>query len=189
MIQKPQSQNSLKFPGDIHLIVNDQQLAQVDFASVTALGFDTETKPAFVKGQSHKTALLQLATDTSAFLVRLHYIRSFKPLCDVFENPDVLKVGAAIAHDLKQLQNIFQFRPSGFVDIQTIAKEKGLKNLGLKKMTEEVFNATLFKGPKMTNWERQILTEEQLIYAATDAWIGLKLYHELTAKKKLENIG
>lgn len=173
-------QTGLQFAGQIHLIASDRDLLQIDFSSITAFGFDTETKPAFRKGESFKTALVQLATESTAYLIRLHYIRQFDALRDIFENPEVLKVGAAIAHDLKQLQHIFPFEPSGFIDVQKIAKEKGLKNLGLKKMTEEVFNATLFKGPKMTNWERQVLTEEQLIYAATDAWIGLKLYQELS---------
>ncbi len=184
MDHKPQNQNGLHFPGQIHLIASDRELIQIDFSSITAYGFDTETKPAFRKGESFKTALLQLATESTAYLIRLHHIRHFEPLREVFENPDVLKVGAAIAHDLKQLQYIFPFEPSGFIDVQKIAKEKGLKNLGLKKMTEEVFKATLFKGPKMTNWERQVLTEEQLLYAATDAWIGLKLYQELIAEVK-----
>lgn len=176
---KPQSQKGLQFPGGIHLISQDSELTSINFEPITAFGFDTETRPAFRKGESFKTALLQLATDSTAYLIRLHYIRDFAPIRDVFENPEVLKVGAAISHDLKQLQKIFPFQPSGFVDIQDIAKKKGLKNLGLKKMTEEVFSATLYKAAKMTNWERQTLTEEQLLYAATDAWIGLKLYQEL----------
>lgn len=179
MNQPSPSRNQLQFTGEIRLILNDRELAEVNFAQVTAFGFDTETKPSYRKGEVFKTALLQLATESVAYLIRLHYIKQFEPLRNVFENPEVLKVGAAVSHDLKQLQHVFPFQAKGFVDIQTVAKEKGLKNLGLKKMTEEVFNAHLSKGPKMTNWERQVLTEEQLVYAATDAWIGLKLYHEL----------
>ncbi len=178
-----QSQNILQFPGDIRLIAHDRDMAAVNFEQITAFGFDTETKPAYRKGEVFKTALLQLATDSVAYLIRLHYIKHFEPIREIFENPDVLKVGAAIAQDLKQLQHIFPFQPAGFVDVQKIGKEKGLKNLGLKKMTQEVFNANLFKGPKMTNWERQFLTDEQLLYAATDAWIGLQLYRELNAEK------
>jgi ribonuclease D len=179
--QLAQSQSTLQFPGEIRLIAHDRDMAEVKFEKITAIGFDTETKPAFRKGEVFKTALLQLATDSVAYLIRLHYIRKFEPLQEVFENPEILKVGAAIGHDLKQLQHVFPFQPAGFVDVQKIGKEKGLKNLGLKKMTQEVFNANLFKGPKMTNWERQFLTDEQMLYAATDAWIGLQLYRALTA--------
>ena len=46
-------------------------------------------------------------------------------------------------------------------------------------MTEEVLEATISKGPKTTNWEAFELTDRQLMYAATDAWIGLKLYQKL----------
>lgn len=179
---KPQNQKSLRFAGDIRLVTKDIELSTINFESITTFGFDTETRPAFRKGESFQTALLQLATDSTAYLIRLHHIRNFVPICNVLENPDILKVGAAIAHDLKQLQKIFPFQPRGFVDIQDIAKKRGLKNLGLKKMTEEVFNANLSKAAKMTNWERETLTEEQLLYAATDAWIGLKLYQELILK-------
>lgn len=179
MESRPPRRETIQFLGQIRLITSNQALAEVDFSGITAFGFDTETKPAYRKGEDFKTALLQLATDTDAYLIRLHYITQFAPLKAIFENPDILKVGAAIAHDLKQLQRIFSFQHKGFVDLQRIAKEKGLKNLGLKKMTEEVLGASLYKGPKMTNWERQNLTDEQLLYAATDAWVGLELYRQI----------
>lgn len=179
-LMEPNSQNraSIKFPGTIHLIASDQQLLAVNFAEIEAFGFDTETKPAFKKGEVFKTALLQLATDTDAYLIRLHSITQFEPIRNIFENSKIIKVGAAIAQDLKQLQGTFPFKPQGFIDIQKIAKEKGLKNLGLKNMTQDVLGASLYKGPKMTNWERQTLTDEQLLYAATDAWVGLELYRK-----------
>lgn len=183
MDNKLPKRDCIKFTGKIHVIASDRDLGDVDFAKIESFGFDTETKPAFKKGEDFKTALLQLATDSVAYLIRLHYIQRFEQIREVFEDQNVLKVGAAITHDLKQLQRIFPFQPKGFIDIQKIAKEKGLKNLGLKKMTEEVLGTTLYKGPKMTNWERQVLTEEQLIYAATDAWIGLELYRNLKPSK------
>ena len=46
-------------------------------------------------------------------------------------------------------------------------------------MTEEILEATVSKGPKMTNWEISQLTDQQIMYAATDAWIGYKLYKKL----------
>ena len=167
------------------MITSDHALAELDLSSIKAFGFDTETKPAYRKGENFKTALLQLATDTDAYLFRLHYLKNFETLRDVFENPSIIKVGAAISHDLKQMQRIFPFNPKGFIEIQTIAKQKGLKNLGLKKMTEDVLGSHLYKGPKMTNWERQILTEEQLLYAATDAWVGLELYRKLRTDSQI----
>lgn len=179
---RPPQRNFISFPGKIREIRNDRDMEGVDLSGVEAFGFDTETKPSFKKGDDFKTALLQLASDETAFLFRLHHITQFQKIRDVLEDARVLKVGAAISHDLKQLQRIFPFRPDGFVEIQKVAKEKGVKNMGLKGMTEELLGAWLTKGPKMTNWERLDLTEEQLVYAATDAWIGLELYRHLRTR-------
>ncbi len=172
----------ISFPGKIHLITNDQELTLVlpKLREVKQFGFDTETKPSFVKGDVFKVALLQLSTEDDAYLIRLQGISQFQGVIAIFENPEVLKVGVAIRDDLKTLQRTFKFTPQNFVELQGIAKSKGLKNFGLKGMTEEVLGSTLSKGPKLTNWEARVLTEPQLKYAATDAWIGLILFRKLT---------
>ncbi|MBC7742553.1 MAG: hypothetical protein H7061_10160 [Bdellovibrionaceae bacterium] len=172
----------ITFTGKIHLINNDQELhsALEILNAAEALGFDTETRPSFKKGEVYKVALLQLSTETDAFVLRLHNINNFQKLIALLENRAIVKVGVAIRDDLKLLQKTFSFTPQGFVELQTLAKEKGLKNAGLKSMTEEALNVTISKGPKMTNWEAPHLTERQLLYAATDAWIGLTLYRKLT---------
>ena len=169
------------FPGKIHLIKTDQELQAValELAAVKEFGFDTETRPSFKKGEVYQVALLQLATENDVYLIRLHRITQFEIFKTVFENPAALKVGAAIRDDLKQLQKRFQFTPQNFIELQDVAKKKGLANFGLKGMTEEVLGATLNKGPKTTNWEAPELTDRQLLYAATDAWVGLKLYQKL----------
>lgn len=180
MINQTQLQR-ISFPGKIHLINNDEELrsASIELNSAIELGFDTETKPSFKKGDVFKVALLQLATETDAYIIRLHYVTEFQLIRNIFENQKITKVGVAIRDDLKQLQKIFNFTPQNFKELQDIAKAKGLKNFGLRGMTEEVLQAALSKGPKLTNWEAKILTEQQMMYAATDAWIGLVLYHKL----------
>lgn len=171
----------ISFPGTIHLIDSDQKLQQVVtlLKECRQLGFDTETRPSFKVGEVYKVALLQLATETDAFLIRLHFISQFQILKEIFEDENVLKVGLAIRDDLKLLRKTFIFEPKNFIELQTLAKEKKLKNLGLKGMTEEVLGEQLTKGPKLTNWEMQTLNDRQLMYAATDAWIGLKLFKRL----------
>lgn len=169
------------FTGKIHLICDDQELqsAARALSSAKELGFDTETKPSFKKGEVFKVALLQLSTETDAYLIRLSYVAQFQLIKDIFENDQIVKAGVAIRGDIKQLHKIFSFVPKNFVELQDLAKSKGLKNFGLKGMAEEVLNVTVSKGPKLTNWEAQILTEQQLKYAATDAWIGLRLFQEM----------
>lgn len=173
--------NFLTFPGKIHLITNDEELRAVidEMMLVKEFGFDTETRPSFKKGEVYSVAMLQLATETDAYIIRFGKISEFETLRNIFENPEVLKVGVAIRDDLKQLQKRFLFNPQNFIELQNVAKIKGLKNMGLKGMTEEVLQATISKGPKTTNWELPVLTERQIKYAATDAWIGLTLYQKI----------
>lgn len=175
---------TIKFPGKIHLITNDQALAVVTPAlkSATSLGFDTETRASFKVGEVYQVALLQLATEHDAYLIRLHSITQFDSIKEIFEDPQILKVGAAIRDDLKALQKRFTFTPQNFIELQTVAKNANLKNIGLRGMTEEVLHGTLSKRAKTSNWEVKSLSLDQIIYAATDAWIGLKLYQTITSK-------
>ena len=174
----------IAFTGKVHLIASDSSLQAVAVAlsQVKEFGFDTETRPSFKKGDVFKVALLQLATESDAYLIRLHHIADFQILKVIFENENVTKVGVAIRDDIKLLQKLFGFNPINFIELQTVAKLKGLKNFGLKGMAEEVLQATISKGPKMTNWEIPQLSEQQIRYAATDAWIGLMLYQYFNDK-------
>ncbi len=173
----------LSFEGKIHLICSDGELsaAAPGLNSASILGFDTETRPSFVKGQIYKVALLQLSTESDAYLIRLHRISQFHILINIFENTQIIKVGVAIRDDLKTLKKAFNFEQQNFIELQALAKAKGLNKFGLKGMAEEVLQGSITKGPKMTNWEAQVLTDRQLMYAATDAWIGLKLFEKLAA--------
>tara|TARA_B110001454_G_scaffold28073_1_gene27428 strand:- start:15069 stop:15623 length:555 start_codon:yes stop_codon:yes gene_type:complete len=173
----------INFTGKIHLITNDQELATAisSLQSAHILGFDTETRASFKVGEVYKVALLQLATEMDAYLIRLHGIQNFEPIARILENPNIPKVGVAIRDDLKTLQKTFKFIPENFIELQTVAKEKGLKNMGLRGMTEEVLQSSLSKKAKISNWEVKVLSPEQILYAATDAWIGLKLYQKLTS--------
>jgi ribonuclease D len=171
----------IKFKGQIHLIRNDQDLQRCEskMSSVKAWGFDTETRPSFKKGEFYHVALLQLATDDDAYLIRLHHITRFDFLKKIFEDAEILKVGVAIRDDIKQLQKRFPFTAQNFIELQDLAKQKSMNNFGLKGMTEEVLNARLSKQAKITNWEAPTLTEAQVMYAATDAWVGLELFRHI----------
>lgn len=173
--------NLINFTGKIHLITSDSELAGIaeELSSAKHLGFDTETRPSFKKGEFYNVALLQLATEHSAYLIRLRTVTQFQILKGIFETPEIAKVGVAIRDDIKQLQKLFGFSPLNFIELQDVAKSKGLKNFGLKGMTEEVLQARLSKKAKITNWDAPTLTEQQILYAATDAWIGLHIFQKL----------
>lgn len=177
------SYKKINFTGKIHLITNDLEFEGIaeQLTKACELGFDTETRASFKKGEVYNVALLQLATQTDAYLIRLQGLRNFEKIKNIFENPQILKVGAAIRDDLNVLQKMFKFNPVNFIELQHVAKQKGLKNMGLKGMTEEVLQVSLSKRAKISNWEVKTLTSEQIIYAATDAWIGLVLYQKLNS--------
>lgn len=180
----PISLPRIQFNGDIQLITKNEQLLSMleKLQGVTMVGFDTETKPSFQKGEYHKMALLQLSTDTTAYLIRLHHITNFHQMIPFFENKNILKIGLALRDDIKGLQKIASFEPTGLVELQDLARHKKLNNMGLKGMCEEVIGHTISKKFKLTNWEAKELNQEQMLYAATDAWIGLKIYLALEHK-------
>lgn len=174
-----------QFPGEIILINRDEEIAPaLDLIKGESLiGFDTETKPAFKKGEFYSVSLLQLATPDYALLFRLHTLKDFSLLTGFFEDESITKVGVAIRDDIKGLQKLFPFTAKGFIELADMAKARGLKNFGLKGMTEEVLDLTLSKRAKLSNWEASSLKNDQRLYAATDAWIGREIYVALTHAK------
>lgn len=169
------------FDGPIHLIDNakDVEKAVQYLNHQEVLGFDTETKPAFKKGQKHKVALLQLATETDVFLFRLNKIGIPESLQSVIANPKIIKVGAAIKDDLKALNKHECMPPASFVDLQTLVRTYGIESVSLQKMTAIVLNFKISKRQQISNWEAEVLSEAQLRYAATDGWVGYRIFTNL----------
>ncbi len=172
------------FEGKIHLIEKVEQMTDaVNYLKKqTILGFDTETRPTFKKGQNHQVALLQLSTADEAFLIRTNLIGLSPGLIKVLASPSILKIGVAIRDDIKILQRIAPFKPGGFVELQDLVKEFGIENFSLKKLAAIVTGVRISKTQRLSNWEAHVLTEQQQSYAATDAWIAYHIYIGLTQK-------
>ncbi|MBN2650564.1 MAG: 3'-5' exonuclease domain-containing protein 2 [Prolixibacteraceae bacterium] len=167
-----------QFDGEI-IVVTDKSKAKkaVDYLSkFPFIGFDTETKPAFKKGQINQVALLQLSTNDKAFLFRLNYFELPNSLLKLLSNASIIKAGAAIRDDIKALQANKRFKPAGFFELQDEAQNLGLKNFSLKKMAGIMLGIKISKAQQLSNWEASELTEAQLRYAATDAWISYCIY-------------
>ena len=148
-------------------------------ANESILGFDTETRPSFKKGRYHRVALLQLATVDMAFLFRLNKVQLPGSVIKILENPAVTKVGVALKDDLNGLQKIMPFKPDGFVDLQQYVKQFGIEDNGLKKLVANILGFRISKRFQTSNWEQEVLSPEQLGYAATDAWACLQIYNTL----------
>jgi len=140
------------------------------------IGFDTETKPVFKKGITHKIALVQLSTETDAYLFRINKIGFPQSLISLLENENILKIGADINLDLRGLKKIKPFKPAGFIDIQTMAQAAGITDLSLRKLTAIILKQRLSKRQQLSNWEKEELTIGQQHYAATDACTCLRMY-------------
>lgn len=179
--------NPLQFEGPIHIITQDDQIpAAVSILSKNKyIGFDTETKPSFKKNQMNKVALLQLSTETEAFLFRLHHLTDFDSLFSLLSNPKIAKIGVAVNGDLKDLLDLKKFRVSNFIELQSYVKNFKIENISLKKMSAIVLNGKVSKRQQRSNWEASTLKESQLRYAATDAWASLMIYKKLTSSLNL----
>ena len=148
------------------------------------LGFDTETRPTFKKGEMNEVALLQLSTSKTAFLFRLNKTKLPEELVDILSDPEITKVGVAIKDDILALKRLSKFTPEGFVEIQDKVKDFEIENFGLKKLSGLLLGFRISKAQQTSNWEADILTEAQIKYAATDAWVSLEIYNRLCEIEK-----
>ena len=146
------------------------------------LGFDTETRPSFLKGHRNSVALLQLATEDYAILIRCCKIGLPQEIADILSDEKIQKVGVAIHDDIKALQQRTPFEPKGFVELSTYAKRFSISASGLKKLCGIVLGFRISKAMQLSNWEDHILSEKQCVYGATDAWAGLKIFQKLSAE-------
>ena len=176
------------FPGEITVIdaEDDKFFSAVRYLRrQKVLGFDTETRPTFSPEQhSNGTAILQLSGKERAFLFRVKKLGLPKQLLSVLASSSVIKVGAATRDDVLGLQKIAGFRPRGFVDLQSIVWEYGVRDKSVKKMAAIILGIKISKAQQLSNWEAEHLSESQMKYAATDAWICREMYLKLQDSEK-----
>jgi len=177
----------LQFEGKITLIDDERDIpgAVERLAKESVIGFDTEKKPTFKKGEYNYVALLQLATPEEAFLFQLTKTGLHRSLKLLLEDETIIKLGVAIRDDLIDLKKLSPFDPDGFVDLGIMAKELEIPYHGLRKLAAYLLHGRLSKAQQTTNWENHTLTEAQQIYAATDAWVALKIYDEMLGLKSV----
>jgi ribonuclease D len=167
-----------KFEGDITVLDKDADWDEVlpKLWKADILGFDTEAKPAFKKGVYNPVSLIQLATEDEVFVIRNLLCGFPGDLIRIFEDPSIIKVGAAIRDDIKDLQKLRRFNPEGFEDISNIAQANEVKQIGAKNLTAIFLGKRISKAQQTSNWERTVLSQAQLDYAATDAYLCLKVF-------------
>lgn len=176
------------FPGKIKVIDSvgaDFNRAILYLRSQKIIGFDTETRPCFSQSQPrYGVALLQLSGPEKAFLFRVNKVGMHRRLCNILANPKILKIGAAVHDDIKGLQKHHDFVPAGFVDLQKIVCEWGIRDKAVKKMAAIILGYRISKTQQLSNWEADVLSESQCKYAATDAWVCREMYLKLMRSEK-----
>ncbi len=179
---------AIEFHGDIRIVEHERQIAAACkyLMEQPLVGFDTETRPSFRPGVTFRVSLLQLSTPERCYLFRLNKIPLVKPILQVLESRDVLKIGADVAGDLRSLRQIRHFRDGGFVDLQTIAPAWGIEEKSLRKLSAIVLGQRVSKAQRLSNWEATTLTPKQQTYAATDAWVCTQIYDRLQHTPKIK---
>ena len=166
------------YNGPIHIIQTAEQAkkACAILMKEKVLGFDTETRPAFNKGQSYLPSLLQMAGIKVVYLFQLSKCGLTDSIINLLSIDYIIKSGVAINQDLIELQQISNFEPAGFIDLGDIARSKGLPHHGLRGLAAYLLNFRISKSGRTSNWSTNQLTKKQIKYAATDAWLGRELY-------------
>ncbi|PRY87904.1 3'-5' exonuclease [Mongoliibacter ruber] len=180
-----------QFEGEIILVETEDQIqeAAYELSSHTLIGFDTETRPSFRKGVQYQVSLLQLSTSEVAYLFRLHQIGLPASIKRILENPNIVKIGAAVLDDLRGLKKIsVGFKPESFFDLNEELKKVGFLNVGVRNLSAMVMDIRISKSEQVSNWEAAELTDKQMLYAATDAWVCLEIYKKLQYQGYLDEL-
>ena len=176
------------FPGEIHVVSTpwEAEKAVTFLKGFSLLGIDSETRPSFTRGHLHKVALLQISTDEHCFLFRLHAMGLTLPVITLLENPNITKVGLSLKDDFLALHRRAPFEPHGVIELQEFVRPFGIEDKSLQKIYGILFGEKISKSQRLSNWEADTLTRPQQLYAATDAWACLNIYHKL---KELQETG
>jgi RNA polymerase sigma factor for flagellar operon FliA len=168
---------------DVRLVKSaaDAQAAQAALLAADAIGFDTESKPTFVKGESSDGPhLIQFADDRQAWLFQVG--ENFPHLATIkaiLESDMTLKIGFGLSDDIKRVRAKLGIEPLKVVDLGVVLRVPGQKNdLGAKSAVAKYFGQSLTKSKKIstTNWAAPRLNEKQILYAADDAQVALRVY-------------
>lgn len=173
----------IEFEGEIIIVEERAHLNDVceKLMDETLLGFDTESKPSFRKGQNFPVSVIQFSTMEKTYLIRNRFTGITDPLRRLMNAKTPKKLGIALKDDLKKLHEFGATATDGFVDLSSIARHKGILQTGAKSLAARYLEHRISKSMQTSNWALKKLSEKQMRYAATDSWINLMIYDKLLA--------
>lgn len=180
---------NIAFSGKIHLIDTPEKAAEA-FAvlgKLSFVGFDTETRPSFKRGESFPVSLIQISDGKECWIFQLGKI-GFDPFwVDFFQNKEILKIGLAIQDDFKDLKSFKPFQQKGVVDLNKIGPKLGFRCNGLRRLSAILLNKKVSKTFQVSKWDQE-LSDGQILYAATDAYVPILLWRELLENFDLKEL-
>lgn len=173
------------YRGKIVIVDREDQIGEAvsDLRRQSIIGFDTETKPTFKRGQSNKMALMQLSTHDTCYLFRLNKIGYPEELLSLLEDENIMKVGTSVHDDFTGLRKLASCEPRNFVDLQQYVKQFHIADNSLTRISAIVFGERITKNQQKTNWEAEELSQAQQCYAALDAYACIRIYDFLSGGK------
>ncbi|MDR2340808.1 MAG: 3'-5' exonuclease domain-containing protein 2 [Puniceicoccales bacterium] len=171
-----------QFGGKIFL-VDTEELARSAVECILSyplLGFDTETRPSFRRGQHYDPAVVQLATAEEVFIFQLAKCGGLNQLIPLLESETNLKVCVGVQEDVRRLKKFQEFAPGGFIELTHITDTLGIEDRSLRKLCAILLGIRISKREQTSDWGRDRLTGGQLRYAATDAWVSRQIYEVAT---------
>lgn len=177
-----------RYEGPIHFVDTPALLhtARKDILAEAVVGFDTETRPAFRKGESYLPSLAQVATAQAVHIFPLRYADTHGLLAEMLAATGIAKAGVSLAYDLRTLKQVFPFHDRQIIDLGLVAKRRGYGQTGVRNLAGLLLGFRVPKGAKTTNWSAPRLTPAQIAYAATDAWACRELYLKFGAEGLLD---
>ena len=155
----------------------DALRADAAAAGAPVLGFDTESRPSFSRGERHPIALVQLASADLACLFRIDPRLGPPPaLSALLASQDVIKVAQGPADEVRELRDRWQVNVRQVVDLVPIARAAGCSPLSLRALAAAYLSIRISKGAQTSNWAAPRLSARQQRYAATDAWACRQIY-------------
>ena len=180
------------FPGRIFVVYteSDAEKAVAYLKDQRIVGVDTETRPSFKRGTTHKVALLQISTQDTCFLFRLNRIGMPDSLQE-FLMSDTLKIGLSLKDDFNSLRKRQDMHPDrgNWIELQEYVGKFGIEDRSLQKIYANLFGEKISKNQRLSNWEADVLSEGQKLYAATDAWACVEIYNCLPELESTGNYG
>jgi len=163
----------------------EAQLALEDLLAVRQVGFDTESRPTFHKGQeSQGPHVLQFATPDKAWVFQVHVEECHPALMQILAAGAIAKIGFGLRSDIEHISRRFGIQAQGIIDLNATFRKMGYtKTIGAKQAVAMLFHQRMqkSKSTSTTNWSNHRLTDKQILYAANDAYVAIRVFDALNA--------